>query len=87
MISRLIKLIKLGPNIRFCHFTDQVIFMSISLLRAFIEYGPSTKSQLMNDKPKDDIKSILNLLLDYLRPEKVQFVRSDIEDSILSLLI
>ena len=36
LLKKLISLIKEGPNINYCHFSKQVYFMCISLLRAFI---------------------------------------------------
>ena len=83
-------LIKIGPNISYCSFSDQVNFMSFSLLRAFIQFNSNNKSQIMNDKEKDEgikIPSIMDMMLEMLRPDKIDSLRYDIEDTILALLI
>lgn len=90
IISRLMDLIKIGPNISYCSFSDQVNFMSFSLLRAFIQFNSNNKSQIMNDKEKDEgikIPSIMDMMLEMLRPDKIDSLRYDIEDTILALLI
>ena len=71
IIKRLIALIKQGPDINYCQFSKQVLFMSISLLRAFIQHSVTTKALFMNDK--HDLKytkPIKDVLLDYLHPPR-----------------
>ena len=87
IIKRLIGLIKQGPEINYCHFSNQVLFMSISLLRAFIQHSTSTKSLFMNDK--HDLKytkPIKDVLLDYMHPQKIWQITPNIEEAILSLM-
>lgn len=68
-------LIKFGPNIKYCSFSDQVEFMSYSILRAFILHNPDARSKLMNDKEKDGedgsrIKSIIDRMIDSIKPDQ-----------------
>jgi hypothetical protein len=72
IIKRLIALIKQGPDINYCHFSNQVLFMSISLLRAFIQHSANTKILFMNDKPDlKYTKPIKDVLLDYIHPDQI----------------
>jgi hypothetical protein len=50
LIKRLIILIKYGPDIPHCFFSKQVTFLSISLLRAFLQHSSAVKTLIMADK-------------------------------------
>lgn len=59
IIKRLIRLIKLGPEIFFCKFGKETYLMAISLLRAFMLYSPITKLLIMTDRlivEKNDLR-------------------------------
>ena len=57
LVQRLIKLVKYGPQttsfhypIPFCRFPNQINYLAINIIRAFIQYNGKTKSIIMHDK-------------------------------------
>jgi len=95
MTSQFIKLIKEGPGIFFCMFDKQVYFMAITLLRAFIQNSDknsafNTKALIMKDKGVKDSRyprSVVDVMMDWLKPANLDDINSEIENAIISLFI
>jgi hypothetical protein len=87
LIKKLISLIKEGPNINYCHFTKQVYFMCISLLRAFIQHSVSTKQLIMNDRGSGKYPTaVKQVIVELLHPRNLHLIDHNTENAILSLL-
>ena len=88
IIRRLIELVQEGPAINFCSFSQQVYFMLISILRAFILHSQQTKKLIMNDKlahGSHNSATIVDCLLSKLEPANIEQVNDELEGAILSL--
>ena len=85
----MIKLIKEGPGISFCTFDKQVYFMAICLLRAFLQHSSSTKTLIMSDPSGESPRyprSVVTVMMDWLKPKNLDEINPEIENAILSLL-
>lgn len=103
LIKRLILLIKYGPNIPHCFFSKQVTFISISLLRAFLQHSSAVKTLIMSDKiphiKKTEVDHIHKIFVPYnedcfimvlihkLFSKNVGLIDAEIENAIYSMLI
>ena len=59
LLKRLIQIVNEETGIAYTHFSKQCMFMTISLLRAFIQHSSSTKPLIMADKPQQGRKNII----------------------------
>ena len=86
ILKRLIKLVKLGPDIPHCSFSRSVTFMAVGLLRAFIQHSSATKALMMTDEKGHGGENFLQAVINKLHPDNLGQIDPDIEGAILSLL-
>ena len=88
-MKRLIQLIIEETGIPYTHFGNQVNFMAISLLRAFIQHSSSTKTVIMQDSSGTKgpgKKTVTKSMIQRINPDNLHKINKDIENAILSLL-
>lgn len=90
-------MLKQGPGIYYTEFGVQIKFMIIQLLRIFITYSGNSlklKQEIMTDKNRETSigvirfnHSVLNYLMDQIKPDNLMNITEDIENATMSLFI
>jgi len=90
VLKKLIEIVKVGTVIHFTEYSKEITAMAFTLLRAYLSFTIKLKP-LLCEKDRDAHRScgekrMLKKMLWYIRPDNLDIINSDIENTILSIL-